>query len=132
MSFTLPFSSTGPLILFVAKATLLLVAALVAAASLRRSTAGARHLIWLAALVGVLALPVLSRVQSLHLDILPSSLGFSPGVAEDAAVPTAAPVIPAVPLVPAVPATAAVPAIAAAPATAAVPALAAPAIAPPR
>lgn len=66
------FSGTGPLVLFLAKATLLLVAALVATASLRRSTAGARHLVWLAALVGVLALPLLSRIPSLRLGILPS------------------------------------------------------------
>ena len=66
------FSGTGPLVLFLAKATLLLVAALVATASLRRSTAGARHLVWLAALVGVLALPLLSRIPSLRLGVLPS------------------------------------------------------------
>ena len=41
---SLPFSGAGPLFLFLAKATLLLVAALVATMSARRSTAGARHL----------------------------------------------------------------------------------------
>src|ERR1051325_5758691 len=91
----MPFSGTVPLVLFIAKATLLLLAALVATAALRRSTAGARHLVWLAALVGVLALPVLSRVPSLHLEILPSSLG----AALDA--PDAAPAMPEVAVQPA-------------------------------
>ncbi|MDB4874813.1 MAG: putative rane protein [Gemmatimonadetes bacterium] len=67
-----PFSGALPLLLFLAKATLLLVAALVATLPLRRSTAGARHLVWLAALVGVLALPLLSRIGALRIGILPS------------------------------------------------------------
>ena len=49
-----PFSGMGPLLLFLAKATVLLVAASVAMIPLRRGTAGARHLVWQAALVGVL------------------------------------------------------------------------------
>lgn len=75
------FSGAGPLLLFLAKATVLLVAAIVATISLRRSTAGARHLVWLAGLVGVLALPVLSRIQPLHLGVLPSALGGAPSSA---------------------------------------------------
>lgn len=67
------FSGAGPLMLFVAKATVLLVAAAVAMIPLRRSTAGARYLVWLAALVGVLALPLLSRVNLIRLGVLPSS-----------------------------------------------------------
>src|SRR5215831_208156 len=70
----MPFAGTGTLLLFLAKATLLLVAALVATATLKRSTAGARHLVWLTALVGVLALPLLSRIPSLRLGLLPSAL----------------------------------------------------------
>src|SRR5215467_4380900 len=73
----MPFSGTGALILFLAKATLVLVAALVATISLRRSTAGARHLVWLTALVGVLALPLLSRIPSLKVGVLPSMFGSS-------------------------------------------------------
>jgi HEAT repeat protein/beta-lactamase regulating signal transducer with metallopeptidase domain len=77
----MPFSGTGPLLLFLAKATLLLVAAIIATVMLRRSTAGARHLVWLAALVGVLALPLLSRIPALQLEILPSRLGVGPAAA---------------------------------------------------
>ena len=69
------FAGAGPLLLFVAKATLLLLTALVGAMGLRRSTAGARHLVWLAALVGVLALPVLGRIPSLRIGILPPTMG---------------------------------------------------------
>src|SRR5258705_1570479 len=105
---TMPFAGAGPLVLFLAKATVLLVAALVAPMTLRRSTAGARHLVWLAALVGVLALPVLSRIQSLQFGVLPSSLGMlTPGAPRDLAEVA----------VPAVLAIATVPAVAALPAT---------------
>jgi beta-lactamase regulating signal transducer with metallopeptidase domain len=100
----MPFSGTGALILFLAKATLLLVAALVATISLRRSTAGARHLVWLAALVGVLALPLLSRIPSLKVGILPNVFGsatptaLAPVVARDvtAATPSPSPTVAAV------------------------------------
>jgi len=98
---TMPFSGAGPLFLFLAKATLLLVAASVATMSLRRSTAGARHLVWLAALVGVLALPVLSRIPALQLGILPSRFGGEPAdvitaswAPAVATVPEAAPIRP--------------------------------------
>jgi HEAT repeat protein/beta-lactamase regulating signal transducer with metallopeptidase domain len=101
----MPFAGTGALILFLAKATLLLVAALVATATLKRSTAGARHLVWLTALVGVLALPLLSRIPSLRLGLLPSALATpartadAPMLADDApapvvvSTPTASPVV---------------------------------------
>jgi hypothetical protein len=73
MTTSLPFSGTASLLLFVAKATVLLIAALIATVPLRRATAGSRHLVWLAALVGVLALPLLSRVDSLRLGVLPAN-----------------------------------------------------------
>jgi len=76
------FSGTGPLVLFVAKATLVLIAAIGATFLLRRGTAGERHLVWLAALVGVLALPLLSRIPALHIGILPSRLASAVGVDE--------------------------------------------------
>ncbi len=108
----IPFSGAGPLVLFLAKATLLLVAALMATVMLRRSTAGARHLVWLAALVGVLALPILSRIPALQLGILPSSLGrISPATSPKVSVespraipaPAAAPMASAIAPVPPVP-----------------------------
>ena len=74
------FSGATPLLLFVAKATFLLIAALLATSTLRRSTAGARHLVWLAALVGVLALPVLARIPALQIGVLPSGLNQTPTV----------------------------------------------------
>src|SRR4051812_32768455 len=86
------FAGVSPLLLFVAKATLVLLAALIGASALRRSTAGARHLVWLAALVGVLALPLLARVPSLRLDVLPSTIGEMPmtvpGMPRGALLPT--------------------------------------------
>ena len=97
----MPFSGTVPLLLFLAKATLLLVAALVVTIPLRRSTAGARHLVWLAVLVGVLALPVLSRIELLRLGVLPSRLAPSTSVVPElamtitprAAVPAPPPIV---------------------------------------
>src|SRR5262249_12395862 len=116
--FSMPFSGAGPLALFLAKATFLLIAAVLATFSLRRSTAGARHLVWLAALVGVLALPVLSRIPALQLRMLPSLFGSEtvgaetivmPGMAAPAHVmvemPTDAPhVMPTMPAMPEAPA----------------------------
>ncbi|HEX4683643.1 MAG TPA: HEAT repeat domain-containing protein [Gemmatimonadaceae bacterium] len=83
MMTTNTFAGVSPLLLFVAKATLVLVAALLGASALRRGTAGARHLVWLAALVGVLALPLLARIPSLHLEILPSTIGGTSMTAPD-------------------------------------------------
>jgi beta-lactamase regulating signal transducer with metallopeptidase domain/HEAT repeat protein len=85
---SLPFTGAGPLVLFLAKATLLLVSAFVATAWLRRGTAGARHLVWLAALVGVVALPVLSKIPALQLGVLPSR--FGPPLEEFAVAPATA------------------------------------------
>jgi beta-lactamase regulating signal transducer with metallopeptidase domain/HEAT repeat protein len=64
---------TPELILLVAKATVLLVAGWAVAALLRRAPAGARHLVWLATLAGLLALPALVRLSPLSLPILPRS-----------------------------------------------------------
>src|SRR5262245_6477170 len=109
----MPFSGAGPLALFLAKATFLLIAAVLATFSLRRSTAGARHLVWLAALVGVLALPVLSRIPALQLGVLPSLFGSEtvvmPGMTAPAYVmvdmpPVAPHVMPVMPEMPAAPA----------------------------
>src|SRR6185369_16398780 len=60
------------LILVLAKATAVLVAAYVAATSLRKSAAGTRHLVWVAALGAVIALPLLARFAPLRLEVLPT------------------------------------------------------------
>jgi beta-lactamase regulating signal transducer with metallopeptidase domain len=59
---------------FLVKATALLLAGLLAAAALRRAAAGARYLVWLATLAGVLLLPGLVRVAPLQLEIVPVGL----------------------------------------------------------
>src|SRR6059058_3779267 len=98
----LPFPGILPLVLFLAKATLLLCAAFAGTMWLRNSTAGARHLVWLAALVGVLALPLLSRIPALRVGLLPDMLASSPDAimtpppAEAAVVIAAAPPAPGV------------------------------------
>ena len=60
----LPATSTWiswlPLVDAVAKATIILAAAGLATVLLRRASAASRHLVWTAALLGALALPVLS------------------------------------------------------------------------
>lgn len=50
------------ILVFALRATVLLVAALIAARLLRNSSAAARHLVWTVAVAGVLALPVLAVV----------------------------------------------------------------------
>jgi beta-lactamase regulating signal transducer with metallopeptidase domain/HEAT repeat protein len=60
------------LTLFVLKATLLLVAGMLAALALR--SAAARHLVWLATLTSVLVLPGLLRLAPVRFEILPAGL----------------------------------------------------------
>ena len=60
------------LTLFVLKATLLLVAGMLAAVALR--SAAARHLVWLATLMSVLVLPGLLRLAPVRLEVLPARL----------------------------------------------------------
>jgi beta-lactamase regulating signal transducer with metallopeptidase domain/HEAT repeat protein len=62
------------LALLVLKMTALLVAGAAVAATLRRSSAGARHLVWLATLAGLLVLPAALRYAPLQLPILPRSM----------------------------------------------------------
>lgn len=54
-----------------AKGTLLLVVALGVAAALRRSPAGARHLVWLTTLATLLLFPALARWEPMRLEVLP-------------------------------------------------------------
>jgi beta-lactamase regulating signal transducer with metallopeptidase domain len=58
--------------LFLLKTTVLLLAGTAVAASLRRASAGTRHLVWLATLAGLLVLPALLRVTPLRLEVLPA------------------------------------------------------------
>ena len=62
------------LMLLVLKATLLLVAGMLVAIALR--SAAARHLAWLATLVGVLVLPSILPLAPLRLEVLPARLGM--------------------------------------------------------
>ncbi len=54
------------------KVTCLLMVALAASALLQRASAGSRHLVWLVALAGLLALPVVAAWAPLPLRILPT------------------------------------------------------------
>ncbi|MEJ2216961.1 MAG: M56 family metallopeptidase [Gemmatimonadota bacterium] len=58
------------------KATVWLLAVFAAAVSLRRASAGARHLVWSLGIVGALALPIVSLALPWHAQVLPvHSLG---------------------------------------------------------
>ena len=63
--------SQPALIMWLLKATALLLAALAATTMLRRASAGSRHLVWLATLVAILLLPALSLWTPVPLAILP-------------------------------------------------------------
>jgi len=69
-------SAPGAVVIFavLAKATVLLIAALAVASVLRRAPAGARHLVWLAVLASVLVLPVVARWAPLRLEVLPATV----------------------------------------------------------
>src|SRR5262249_33691577 len=72
-NFTLSVSGIA-LAAWVLKATALLVAALAATSVLRRASAGARHLVWLATLAGVLGIPAVAPWAPLRLAVLPQQL----------------------------------------------------------
>jgi beta-lactamase regulating signal transducer with metallopeptidase domain len=65
---------TTPVVLasVVAKGTLLLAVAWCSTLLLRRAPAGARHLVWLTVIVGVLLIPVLAQIAPVNVPILPS------------------------------------------------------------
>lgn len=63
------------LMLLILKATVLLVAGMLAAIALR--SAAARHLVWLATLAGVLILPSVLPLTPFRLEVLPARLGAS-------------------------------------------------------
>jgi beta-lactamase regulating signal transducer with metallopeptidase domain/HEAT repeat protein len=72
-----------PVLLFLGKATLLLLLALIASAALRRASAGARHMVWVGALGAVVLLPALSRWTPWHVAVIPTSLGTVVGAPAD-------------------------------------------------
>ena len=72
---TLITTLTQPaLVAWLLKATALLVLALAVTSLLRRASAGTRHLVWLATLAGILALPAVSFWAPLRLAIVPAEL----------------------------------------------------------
>jgi beta-lactamase regulating signal transducer with metallopeptidase domain/HEAT repeat protein len=80
-----------PLVLLLIKATTILLAALGITLAMQRTSAGARHLVWLVTLGALLLIPALTAWGPLRLEILPA--------VESAAVP-ATPGVPAVPATP--------------------------------
>ena len=61
-----------PALVLLIKATCLLLVALGASAVLRRASAGSRHLVWLVAVVGVLAMPAVAAWGPLPIRVLPA------------------------------------------------------------
>ena len=76
-SFALSGSSISMLLLL-AKATLILVAALGITLSMQRASAGARHLVWLVTLATLLLVPALTAWAPIQLRILPASPAAKP------------------------------------------------------
>jgi len=98
---TLITTLTQPaLVAWLLKATALLVLALGVTSLLRRASAGTRHLVWLATLAGILALPAVSVWTPLRLAILPADL--MPSLAQYAAPERA--IVPSAPSTPSIPA----------------------------
>jgi beta-lactamase regulating signal transducer with metallopeptidase domain len=78
------FSTLGVLV-FLVKATVILLAALGITRVMQRSSAGARHLVWLVALGALLLVPALTAWSPLRLAILPAAI---PGAVPAPAAPT--------------------------------------------
>lgn len=79
------------LVMLLAKATLLLLAALGVSGLLQRASAGARHLVWVAIVGALLVLPALAAWSPLRLQILPAAAATAvPTRAASEAVPTTA------------------------------------------
>src|SRR5262245_30766288 len=65
-------TTAGSVIGVVVKVTLLLALAWCATLALRRASAGARHVVWLTVIVGILLIPVLAQIAPMNLRVLPS------------------------------------------------------------
>jgi beta-lactamase regulating signal transducer with metallopeptidase domain/HEAT repeat protein len=83
-------SATVTLLIWLAKATALLVLALAVTFGLRRAPAGARYVVWLATLATLLLVPAVSQWSPLTLRILPSETSVLASIAPD---PASAPVV---------------------------------------
>jgi len=65
------------LIIVLVKITLLVIVAYLVATGLRRASAGARHLVWLATLVGLVLLPGATNWRPIRVPILPPSANYA-------------------------------------------------------
>ena len=82
----------GPMMLFLAKATLILIAALGMTVAMQRGSAGARHLVWLATLATLLLVPALAAwAPPLRVAILPPVAEQTANVISPSAEPAATP-----------------------------------------
>ena len=71
---TVPLSGSSiSMLMLLAKATLILVAALGITLSMQKASAGARHLVWLVTLATLLLVPALTAWAPIHLRILPAT-----------------------------------------------------------
>lgn len=71
----LPLESFAlPALVLLVKATCLLLVAFAASLLLQRASAGSRHLVWLVAVVGLLALPAMSAWAPVRVPLLPAQL----------------------------------------------------------
>ncbi|HVD61406.1 MAG TPA: M56 family metallopeptidase [Gemmatimonadaceae bacterium] len=77
--FAMPASNVATLMML-AKATLILVTAVAVTVTMRRASAGARHLVWLVTLGTLLLVPALTAWSPLRLAILPASTVTSSAV----------------------------------------------------
>lgn len=66
-------ASSGSMLMLLAKATLILIAAIALTVTMQRASAGARHLVWLVTLSTLLIVPALAAWSPLRLEILPAS-----------------------------------------------------------
>ena len=73
-------SSNLSMLMLLAKATIILVAALAITVTMRRTSAGARHLVWLVTLGTLLLVPALTAWSPLRLAILPPSSVVTPPI----------------------------------------------------
>src|SRR5687767_611129 len=72
-----------PMLLLLAKATLILIAALGVTIAMQRASAGARHLVWLVTLGTLMIVPALAAWSPLRIEILPATAPSTIDLATD-------------------------------------------------